>query len=543
MSHQTLSLSLFVLFVVITLGITIWASRQTKTAADFYSAGRRIKGWQNGIAISGDYMSAASFLGIAGLISLFGYDGFLYSVGWLVAYLTVLILVAELLRNSGKYTMADVLAYRMRQRPVRSAAALSTVGVSIVYLIAQMVGAGALVKLLLGLEGDAAAILAIAGVGVLMIVYVTFGGMIGTTWVQIVKAVLLMAGTLLLSFLVLAKFGFSMNKMFADAATASGKGDAFLAPGLRFTSTIELVSLGLALVLGTAGLPHILIRFYTVPTAQAARKSVIWAIGIIGGFYILTTFLGFGAAALVGHEAITKADKAGNMAGPLLAQVIGGGEGSFGGDLFLAFIAAVAFATILAVVAGLTITASSSFAHDFYANVMRRGQERDEQAEVRVARITALVIGAIAIVLASFARGQNVAFLVGLAFAVAASANLPTILFSLYWKRFTTSGAVTGILVGLFGSLLLVVIGPNVMGPKGLILKGSEPLFPLENPGIVSIPLGFAAAWLGTMLSKEPASEEMFEELRVRSLTGLGAEEAEAAPAAPARSSATRPSG
>jgi cation/acetate symporter len=522
-SHQTLSLTLFVVFVVITLGITLWASRQTKTAADFYSAGRRIKGWQNGVAISGDYMSAASFLGIAGLISLFGYDGFLYSVGWLVAYLTVLILVAELLRNSGKYTMADVLAYRMRQRPVRSAAALSTVGVSIVYLIAQMVGAGALVKLLLGLEGDAAAILAIAGVGVLMIIYVTFGGMIGTTWVQIVKAVLLMAGTLLLTFLVLAKFGFSMNKMFADAAAASGKGDAFLAPGLRFTSTIELVSLGLALVLGTAGLPHILIRFYTVPTAQAARRSVIWAIGIIGSFYILTTFLGFGAAALVGHEAITGADKAGNMAGPLLAQAIGGGEGSFGGDLFLA------------VVAGLTITASSSFAHDFYANVMRRGQERDEAAEVRVARISALVIGAVAIVLASFARGQNVAFLVGLAFAVAASANLPTILFSLYWKRFNTNGAVVGILVGLVGSLLLVLVGPNVMGPKGLIFKGSDPLFPLENPGIVSIPLGFLAAWIGTMLSREPASEEMYEELRVRALTGLGAEEAEAAPAATPR--------
>ena len=536
-SHQTLSLTLFVVFVVITLGITLWASRQTKTAADFYSAGRRITGWQNGVAISGDYMSAASFLGIAGLIALFGYDGFLYSVGWLVAYLTVLVLIAELLRNSGKYTMADVLAYRMRQRPVRSAAALSTVGVSIVYLIAQMVGAGALVKLLLGVEGDAASILAIAGVGVLMIVYVTFGGMIGTTWVQIVKAVLLMAGTILLSFLVLTKFGFSMNKMFADAATASGKGDAFLAPGLRFTSTIELVSLGLALVLGTAGLPHILIRFYTVPTAKAARRSVIWAIGIIGSFYILTTFLGFGAAALVGADRIKEADAAGNMAGPLLAQTIGGGEGSIGGDLFLAFIAAVAFATILAVVAGLTITASSSFAHDFYAAVLRRGQERDEAAEVRVARIAALVIGAIAIVLASFARGQNVAFLVGLAFAVAASANLPTILFSLYWKRFTTSGAVTGILVGLFGSLLLVVVGPNVMGPKGVIFTGSEPLFPLENPGIVSIPLGFAAAWLGTMLSREPASEEMYEELRVRSLTGLGAEEAEAAPA---RTGATR---
>jgi cation/acetate symporter len=289
MSDQALTVTLFAAFVLVTLGITVWASRQTRTATDFYSAGRRIKGWQNGVAISGDYMSAASFLGIAGLISLFGYDGFLYSVGWLVAYLTVLVLIAELLRNAGKYTMADVLAYRMRQRPVRSAAALSTVGVSIVYLIAQMVGAGALMKLLLGLEGDTAAIGAIVGVGVLMIVYVTFGGMIGTTWVQIVKAILLMAGTVLLSFLVLAKFGFSMNKMFADAATASGKGDAFLAPGLRFDSTIELVSLGLALVLGTAGLPHILIRFYTVPTAQAARRSVNWAIGIIGGFYIMTT--------------------------------------------------------------------------------------------------------------------------------------------------------------------------------------------------------------------------------------------------------------
>jgi cation/acetate symporter len=526
MSHQTLSLTLFTAFVVVTLGITVWASRQTKTAADFYSAGRRISGWQNGVAISGDYMSAASFLGIAGLISLFGYDGFLYSVGWLVAYLTVLILVAELLRNSGKYTMADVLAYRMRQRPVRSAAALSTVGVSIFYLIAQMVGAGALVKLLLGLKGDTAAIAAIVGVGVLMIVYVTFGGMIGTTWVQIIKALLLMAGTLLLSILVLAKFGFSMNKMFADAAAASGKGDAFLRPGLRFSNTLELVSLGLALVLGTAGLPHILIRFYTVPTAQAARKSVNWAIGIIGSFYIMTTFLGFGAAALVGAKTITAADKAGNMAGPLLARQIGGGEGTFGGDLFLAFIAAVAFATILAVVAGLTITASSSFAHDFYANVVRRG-ERDEGAEVRVARITALFIGAIAIVLASFARGLNVAFLVGLAFAVAASANLPTILFSLYWKRFNTTGAVVGILVGLFGCLLMVALGPNVIGPKGLMFKGSDPIFPLENPGIYSIPLGFIAAWAGTMLSRERAAEEMYDELRVRALTGLGAEEAE----------------
>jgi cation/acetate symporter len=334
-----------------------------------------------------------------------------------------------------------------------------------------------------------------------------------------------MTGTVLLSFLVLAKFGFSMNRMFAEAASASGKGDAFLQPGLRYSSTIELVSLGLALVLGTAGLPHILIRFYTVPDARQARKSVNWAIGIIGSFYIMTTFLGFGAAALVGREAIIKADPAGNMAGPKLAEAIGGGAGTFGGDLFLAFIAAVAFATILAVVAGLTITASSSFAHDFYANVIKRGV-RDDAAEVRVARITAFVIGAIAIVLASLARSMNVAFLVGLAFAVAASANLPTILFSLYWKRFNTNGAVIGILVGLASCLALVAVGPNVLGPKGLV-KSVEPLFPLENPGIVSIPIGFIAAWLGTILSRERASEERYEELRIRALTGLGAEQAE----------------
>jgi cation/acetate symporter len=315
--------------------------------------------------------------------------------------------------------------------------------------------------------------------------------------------------------------------MFAEAAGASGRGDAFLQPGLRYTNTVELVSLGLALVLGTAGLPHILIRFYTVPDAQAARKSVNWAIGIIGSFYIMTTFLGFGAAALVGREAITAADPAGNMAGPKLAEAIGGGAGTFGGGLFLAFIAAVAFATILAVVAGLTITASSSFAHDFYGNVIRRG-EHDEAKEVRVARITAFFIGGIAIVLASLARSQNVAFLVGLAFAVAASANLPTILFSLYWKRFNTTGAVVGILVGLFSCLALVAVGPNVLGARGII-KSAEPLFPLENPGIVSIPIGFIAAWLGTVLSRERASEARYEELRARALTGLGAEQAEPA--------------
>ena len=510
MSERAISITLFLAFVVATLGITWWASKQTQTAADFYAAGRRIKGWQNGIAISGDYMSAASFLGIAGLISLNGYDGFLYSVGFLVAWLVVLLLVAELLRNSGKYTMADVLAFRMRQRPVRTAASLSTLGVSLVYLIAQMVGAGALIALLLGLSGDTAKIAAIVGVGILMVIYVTVGGMIGTTWVQIVKAVLLMAGATILSIVVLAKFGFSVNAMFNEAAANSGKGQAFLNPGLLYKNKTDLISLGLALVLGTAGLPHILIRFYTVPTAKAARSSVNWAIGIIGSFYILTTFLGFGAAALLSSARVRTANPGGNMAAPLLAQEVGGA-------LFLAFIAAVAFATILAVVAGLTITASSSFAHDFYANVIRKG-DRDEKGEVRVAKVSAYVIGAAAIGLSILFRNQNVAFLVGLAFAVAASANLPTILFSLYWKRFNTTGAVAGIYTGLISSLLLVALGPELMKDNAI--------FPLTNPGIVSIPLGFLGAWIGTLVSREPASEAMYEELRVRALTGLGAEEA-----------------
>ena len=524
MADRGLSLTLFVAFIGVTLGITWWASRRTRTAADFYAAGRRLRGWQNGIAISGDYMSAASFLGIAGLIALYGYDGFLYSVGFLVAYLVVLVLVAEPLRNAGEYTMADVLAYRLRRRPVRAAAALSTVSVSVFYLIAQMVGAGALVKLLLGLQGQGPTIAAIIGIGVLMTVYVTLGGMIGTTWVQIVKACLLLVGGLAMSVWVLARFGFSVQALFRHAAATSGKGAAFLAPGLLYRNKLDLLSLGLALVLGTAGLPHILMRFYTVPDARVARASVNWAIGVIGGFYLLTTFLGFGAAALVGPTVIRAAAPSGNMAAPLLAQTLGGGPATFGGDVFLAVIAAVAFATILAVVAGLTITASSSFAHDFYANVIRPSQgASDEGQEVRVARRTALVIGAVAIALGIGFRGQNVAFLVGLACAVAASANLPTILLSLYWRRFSTAGAVAGILVGLGACLLLVAVGPAVLGPKGIWLQGVHPLFPLENPGIVSIPLGFAAAVAASLRypDPEPAAVRRYGNLRARALTGV----------------------
>ncbi|WP_231405181.1 cation acetate symporter [Actinomadura viridis] len=534
--HRTFSLILFALFVVFTLWITIWASRQTRTAADFYAGGRSFSAVQNGLAIGGDYMSAASFLGIAGMFALSGYDGFLYSIGFLVAWLVALLLVAELLRNSGRFTMADVLAFRMRQRPVRAAAGISTIVVSIFYLLAQMVGAGALVALLLGAEGEAAKIWTIVVVGALMIFYVTVGGMKGTTWVQIVKAVLLMGGAAVMTVWVLAKFDFNLSTLLGAAADMSGKGDAFLRPGLKYGATdmwskLDLLSLGLALVLGTAGLPHILIRFYTVPNSKAARASVNWAIGIIGTFYLMTLVIGFGAAALVGGKAIAAQDKGGNTAAVQVAQELGGGAGSTGGAVFLAVIAAVAFATILAVVAGLTLASSSSFAHDLFANVFRRGRTT-EQEEVRMARIAALVIGAVAIVLSIFARGMNVAFLVALAFAVAASANLPTLLFSLFWKRFNTVGAVAGIYGGLVSAVALVMASPICWGgASGTLPKGNpDALFsetivapiPLQNPGLISIPLGFLCAYLGTVLSKEK-TDEKYAELEVRALTGTGA--------------------
>jgi cation/acetate symporter len=544
-TSRTLTITLFLCFVAITLGITIWASRQTKTATDYYAGGRSFSGFQNGMAIGGDYMSAASFLGIAGLIALYGYDGFLYSIGFLVAWLVALLLVAEFLRNSGRYTMADVLAFRMRQRPVRTAASVSTIVVSIFYLIAQMVGAGALVSLLLGItpgttflgmDADTAKVATIILVGALMIVYVVVGGMKGTTYVQIVKAFMLMTGALLMTLLVLAHYKFNLSALLGDAAEQSGKGSAFLEPGLRygvetagdaaktFYSKMDLLSLGIALVLGTAGLPHILTRFYTVPTSKIARKSVLWAIGIIGTFYLFTLALGFGAAALVGGKAITAQDKAGNTAAPQLARALGidyfGGE--TGGAVLLAIIAAVAFATILAVVAGLTLASSSSVAHDFYASVVKRGQA-SERDEVRVARISAFVIGAIAIVLSIFAQSLNVAFLVALAFAVAASANLPAILYSLFWKRFNTSGALWAIYGGLISAVVLVFFSPVVSGsPTAMFPNSDWHWFPLNNPGIISIPIGFLCGYIGTVLSKE-TDVEKYAELEVRSVTGFGA--------------------
>ncbi|MCC6294039.1 MAG: cation/acetate symporter ActP [Bryobacterales bacterium] len=511
-------LLIFLAFVALTLAITAWAARRSSGAASFFAAGRRITGWQNGLAVAGDYMSAASFLGIAGLIAFNGYDGFMYSVGWLVAYLTVLLVVAEPLRNAGKYTMADILAYRLSPRPVRAMAALATLTVSTFYMIAQMVGAGALVSLLLKDSGISYTT-AVTGVGLLMIVYVVFGGMLATTWVQIVKAVLLMAGTLLLSVLVLGHFGYSFAAFFDAVAhvryTVNGLPveQDFFTPGLKYKppyGALDLISLGMALIFGTAGLPHILIRFYTVPDARTARVSVVWAMAIIGAFYVMTTFLGFGAATIVGRDFITTHGGI-NMSAPLLAQALGG-------DTFFAFISAVAFATILAVVAGLTISASSSFSHDFWSNVVHHGSPRGPYEEVRVARITAFVVGVVAIALAILlGPGANVAFLVGLAFAVAASANLPAIVLSIFWKRFNTAGAVAALGAGLASSILLILIGPSVRGP-------ANALFPLENPGIVSIPIGFAAAVLATLASGDRTSEAKFAELQVRGNTGLGAE-------------------
>ncbi|MGW0736138.1 solute symporter family protein [Streptomyces sp. NPDC002851] len=525
--HRPLIISLFAAFVIATLFITVWAGRQTKDAADFYAGGRQFSGFQNGLAISGDYMSAASFLGIAGIIALSGYDGFLYSIGFLVAWLVALLLVAEPLRNSGRFTMGDVLAYRMRQRPVRTAAGTSTIVVSIFYLLAQMAGAGALVALLLGITGESGKILVVALVGVLMIVYVTIGGMKGTTWVQMVKAVLLIGGTILITFLIMLKFNFNLSELLGAAAENSGKGSAFLEPGLKYgidsTSKLDFISLGIALVLGTAGLPHILIRFYTVPTAIAARKSVNWAIGIIGAFYLMTIVLGFGAAALLSQEEIKASNEGGTTAAPLAAFEIGGGSGSAGGAILLAVISAVAFATILAVVAGLTLASSSSFAHDIYANVIRRGKATEKE-EVKAARLATVLIGAVSIVLGALARDLNVAFLVALAFAVAASANLPTILYSLFWKRFTTQGALWSIYGGLIASVGLVLFSPVVSGSDSAMFPNVDfHWFPLSNPGIISIPVGFLLGWLGTVLSKEEPDTDKFAELEVRSLTGTGA--------------------
>ncbi|MFZ5907771.1 MAG: sodium:solute symporter family transporter [Nitrospirota bacterium] len=563
---HTTSILFFFVFVTSTLLITYWAAKRTRTTKEFYAAGRSVTGLQNGLALAGDYMSAASFLGIAGLVSTKGYDGLIYSVGWLVGWPIIMFLIAEPLRNLGKYTFADVVAYRLNQRPIRAAAAAGSLVTVLFYLIAQMVGAGTLVKLMFGLPFEIAVMI----VGALMISYVLFGGMIATTWVQIIKAVLLLGGATILVLLTLGSFGFSYGELFGQVAQKYG--DKFLEPGGLITSPLEAFSLGLALMFGTAGLPHILMRFYTVPDAKEARKSVFYATGFIGYFYILTVTIGFGAAVLVGRAIITGIDKGGNMAAPLLAEALGG-------TFFLGFLAAVAFATILAVVAGLTLAGASALSHDLYVGVIRKGQAAEKE-EVKVARIATLCLGITAILLGILFKGQNVAFMVGLAFAVACSANFPALLLSITWKKFTTKGAVASIWTGLILAAGLIVLSPtvwvdvfhakekkaietqvtaletesktkletlelqksaggNVPQIEAVIaeekartetqvreLKAAlpRPVFPMKNPAIFSMGFAFLIGILISLVSPEKTAEEKFEDEKVRTYVGLGAE-------------------
>ncbi|WP_152348600.1 cation acetate symporter [Brevibacterium sp. CFH 10365] len=522
-NNPILNIAIFAAFVAVTMFIVLRASRNNKSASDYYAGGRSFTGPQNGFAISGDYLSAASFLGICGAIAVNGYDGFLYSIGFLVAWLVALLIVAELMRNTGKFTMADVLSFRLKQRPVRMAAALSTLAVCFFYLLAQMAGAGGLVSLLMGIDGKIGQSLVIAVVGALMIIYVLVGGMKGTTWVQIVKAILLIAGAFAMTVWVLALNGFNLSTLLASAVenAAEGVGDGVLNPGLQYgENPLDFISLALALVLGTAGLPHVLMRFYTVPTAKEARRSVVWAIWLIGAFYLFTLVLGYGAAALVGAEEIKNAPGGVNSAAPLLALHLGG-------PILMGFISAVAFATILAVVAGLAITAAASFAHDIYANVIKKGKVEDSEAEVKIARRTVIVIGAVAIIGGIGVQGQNIAFLVALAFAVAASANLPTIVYSLFWKRFTTRGAVWSIYGGLISAMVLIAFSPVVSGSETAMIPGADfAIFPLSNPGIISIPLGFLLGWIASVTDRTVESPELAAEMDVRAHTGFGAEEA-----------------
>jgi cation/acetate symporter len=598
----------FVVFGVIiafTMFVTFLAAKRVKSAADFYTAGGGVSGLQNGWAIAGDYLSAASFLGIAGLISLYGYDGFMYSVGWLVAYITVLLVIAEPCRNIGKYTLADILAYRNNPRATRIVGALSVITVSTFYLTAQMVGGGVLVKTLIGIDYEVSVIV----VGVLMLGYVLFGGMVATTWVQIIKAVLLVTASIILVMFVWTPYGFSFPSfltavvgdakvqgqvalLLGDASrtmTPDQLGQRFLEPGLYFKAPIDQISLGMALVFGTAGLPHILMRFFTVPTAKEARKSVIWAMAIIGGFYVVTIFLGMGAAINVGAANIKAVDAGGNMAAPLLAQYVGGGADSLLGNLFLAFVAAVAFATIVAVVAGLVLAAASAIAHDLYVGVVRSNQDVTPQEQVRAARIATVAVGALAIAIGIAAKGQNVAHLVALAFAVAASANFPCVLLTLYWRRCNTGGIVLGMIVGTLTAIGLVLVSPNMTYPKAVkataqgvvnaapareaqltadhscaaddaakakiqkaldgvakdvaaakanldrfkneetsIVGLEKPLFDLRNPGLVSIPLGFLAVILGSLFFRDRRADDMWDELYARQNTGILAAKAAA---------------
>ena len=579
--NRAITIGMFMAIIGITLCVVVWAAKQTSTASDFYAAGGGITGLQNGWAIAGDYMSAASFLGMSGLISLYGIDGFMYAVGPAFSFIVILLVIAEPCRNAGKYTLGDILSFRTSPKPVRAVAALSTVTVSLFYLIAQMVGAGKLMQVLLDIPYRVSVI----GVGLLMVAYVAFGGMKATTWVQIIKAALLMTGTCLLAFLVMLKAGMNPISFFNDVVASKAiqdhvqlnvlkdavakpgfdYGQRFMEPGLFLKNPLDQISLGIAWALGAAGLPHILMRFFTVPSAKEARKSIVIALFINGSFFFLINLIGFGAALYLTPQLVSSVDKGGNMATLLLAQMLGGGAGSIGGDLFLAFICAVAFATILAVVSGLVLAASAAIAHDVYVNIVKGGKA-DQQTQVKVARITSLFVGLAAIVMGLAAEKENVVALVALAFAVAASGNFPAVMLSLFWKKFNTAGVISALLVGTISALGLVVISPVMTYPQkiaddarkiivtlekkqaeGAVLVEKElktlekaqadfkkndggtsmvglkaAIFPLKNPGIVSAPLGLLAAIIGTLLFRDRRAEEMFDEIEVRQITGLG---------------------
>jgi cation/acetate symporter len=579
--NRTITIGMFLVIIAITLAVVIWAAKNTTTASDFYAAGGGITGWQNGWAIAGDYMSAASFLGMSGLMSLYGIDGFMYAVGPAFSFIAILLVIAEPCRNSGKFTLGDILSFRTSSKPVRAVAAISTVTVSLFYLIAQMVGAGKLMQVLLNIPYR----VSVMGVGFLMVGYVVFGGMKATTWVQIIKAGLLMSGTVMLAVLVMAKVNMNPFTLFHDlvnnpliqdhvrltllkeAIPKEGfdYGQRFLEPGLLLKNPLDQISLGVAWALGAAGLPHILMRFFTVPSAKEARKSIVVALFINSSFFFLINIIGFGAALYLSPQLIQSIDKGGNMATLMLAQKLGGGAGSLGGDMFLAFICAVAFATILAVVSGLVLAASAAIAHDVYVNIVMNGKA-DQQTQVKVARITSLVVGITGVMMGLMAENENVVAFVALAFAVAASGNFPVIMLTLFWRKFNTAGVISGLVVGTVAALGLVMISPVMTYPQnvangakkiivalekkqaeGKMLDEKEiitldkaqvvfkkndggtsmfglkdAIFPLKNPGIVSVPIGLIAAILGALLFRERRAEEMFDELEVRQITGLG---------------------
>ncbi len=582
--NRTLTVGVFLVIILATLGVVFWAARRTKTASDYYAAGGGISGVQNGWAIAGDYMSAAMFLGLTGLVTIFGIDGALYSVGPVISFITILLIFAEPLRNAGKYTMGDILCFRSPSKVVRAASAVSTVTLSIFYLLTQMVGAGKLMQLLLGIPFSAA----VVGVGILITIYVVFGGMKATTWVQIIKAVLLMSAGVALAGIVLWKSGMNLVRLFDEVANLQAVqdhvrgllkhpvaepgfdyGQRFLEAGLFLKDPLDQVSMGVAFVFGAAGLPHIMMRFFTVPNAKAARKSVVIAMFIIGIFLVLVTIMGLGAALYVTPQNVMAVDKGGNMAALLLAQTFGGGAGTFGGDLFFAIVCAVAFSTILAVVSGLVLASSAAIAHDIYVNIIKDGKA-EQQEQVKVARISSLAVGAVAVALGLTCENVNVAQLVTLAFAVAASSNFPVILFSLFWKQFNMAGIISGLVVGSVAAIGLMLVSPNMVYPKkiaadakkivavlekkqleGVVLADKDlktlekarldyaknkdgksvigldaPLFSLKNPGIVSAPLGFLAAIIGCLVFRDRRAEETFDELYVRQNTGVCIESA-----------------